>query len=365
MKIHLITLAAFPFASAESIHLALFSKAMASLCEFSLVTPIKFWRPKTASLNISARYGIPKESIRQVKMIQTTRSGEDFVRKAVGKACTDGALIYARQESVIREAHRRGARCVWEIHSLPNKDGLDTIRTALSSGSLIQMIVISEALRSDLIAALELDGLDSKILLARDAADISRFALTPLARENPAVGYLGSAYPGKGCEIIVPLARICSEISFVFFGATRRELTERFGNLPANLKVMGKVRYSEIASAMAKFDIALLPNQPSVLMSNGDDIGRYTSPMKLFEYMAAGKAILGSDLPIIREVLEQGHTAILVPHDRIDQWAVALRHVCSDFDLRDRLSKNAYSKFLEKFTYQARARDVLSALSEG
>ena len=61
-----------------------------------------------------------------------------------------------------------------------------------------------------------------------------------------------------------------------------------------------------------------------------EEIGRWMSPLKLFEYMAAGKPILASDIPALREILADGGTALLLPPGDVAAWAAAARALLAD-----------------------------------
>ncbi|GGE45486.1 hypothetical protein GCM10007421_19560 [Halopseudomonas oceani] len=362
MKLYLITLAAFPFYSAESIHLAMFGKAMSKLCDFELLTPMKLWRRETWSFNLKKYYGIDVSDINQRKLLQVSPAGKSFVKRAIAIAANNGGLVYARQQVVAEEALKNSVGFVWEIHALPSAAGLKLIDSGLKAGLLKKVVVISHALKNDIVDSLGLEIAES-ILVAPDAADDSKFSYCTKRRGKLVVGYVGSAYPGKGAEIILPLARRCPDVEFLFYGASKNDVAIKgYGAVPDNLIFKGKVPYSEIPACFDEFDIALLPNQPKVIVANGDDIGKYTSPMKLFEYMAAGKVIIASDLDIIKEVLTHRYTALLVGHNDVDAWKQSLKEVLNDSELAGLLSVNARSEFSEKYTYSARARLIINSL---
>ena len=86
------------------------------------------------------------------------------------------------------------------------------------------------------------------------------------------------------------------------------------------------------------------------------------SPLKMFEYMAAGKAIVSSDLPALREVLTDGEDALLVPAADVDAWEEAVDRLLADEALRTRLGVAAQKKLLRDFTWEARAERVLQGL---
>jgi len=101
----------------------------------------------------------------------------------------------------------------------------------------------------------------------------------------------------------------------------------------------------------------IMPYQQKVAASSGGDIARYLSPMKLFEYMACGRAIVSSDLPVLREILSP-KTAILLPPEDQDAWVqaiVSLREnstTCQQLGAAAKLQVNAY-------TWDVRASRIL------
>ena len=90
----------------------------------------------------------------------------------------------------------------------------------------------------------------------------------------------------------------------------------------------------------------------------GLDISEYNSPLKLFEYMAHKKSIISSDIPVLREVLDE-ENSILVEPDNINAWANALNQMAQP-DLREKLSVKAHQDFLRYYTWQSRAKTILS-----
>jgi glycosyltransferase involved in cell wall biosynthesis len=83
--------------------------------------------------------------------------------------------------------------------------------------------------------------------------------------------------------------------------------------------------------------------------------------MKLFEYLAAGKTILGTALPSIKEVLTHDHNAWLVPPDDPAALAAGMAALLSQPDLAKRLGQQA-KQDAPRYTWPARARRILTAL---
>jgi glycosyltransferase involved in cell wall biosynthesis len=84
------------------------------------------------------------------------------------------------------------------------------------------------------------------------------------------------------------------------------------------------------------------------------------SPGKMFEYMAARRLIVSSDLPVIAEVLNEGN-AVLCGPEEIDAWERALSRASMDADWRERLARKA-RRDVERYTYRSRVRQIFTAL---
>jgi len=104
----------------------------------------------------------------------------------------------------------------------------------------------------------------------------------------------------------------------------------------------------------------MMPYQPRVAASSGGDIGRYLSPMKMFEYMASGRAILSSDLPVLREVLTS-QNALLLPPEDVVVWVTALQELRQNPHLRNGLAEQA-RRDVVRFTWESRAKRVLEGI---
>ncbi|MEO1596548.1 MAG: glycosyltransferase family 4 protein [Pseudomonadota bacterium] len=116
----------------------------------------------------------------------------------------------------------------------------------------------------------------------------------------------------------------------------------------------GLVGREDIVRYVSAFDVAL---QPSVVP--------YASPLKLFEYMALGKAVVAPDSDNIREVLTDGHDAVLFRRGETDAFAAGIDRVLSDADLRARVEKNIVQTVHDRgHTWEANARRVVAIATE-
>ena len=168
-------------------------------------------------------------------------------------------------------------------------------------------------------------------------------ALSPLRRRaSPIVGYAGHLYPWKGVDVLLRALSALPDAQGLIVGGFEaepdlthlRRLSAELG-LSERVTFTGWVRPSEVPRLLRDATVLVLPNRATTVSA------RYTSPLKLFEYLALGKPIVASDLPALREVLRDQENAILVPPDRPVALAAALREVLDDPELAERLGRGA------------------------
>lgn len=124
-------------------------------------------------------------------------------------------------------------------------------------------------------------------------------------------------------------------------------------NVASRLTITGVVDRDDIARYVAAFDIAVLPG-----------LTAYSSPLKLFEYMYLRRAIVAPDTDNIREVLTEGHDAILFEPDQPGALEIALLRLCQDAGLRDRIGDQAHATIDAKsLTWSRNAERVVELAS--
>ncbi len=108
-------------------------------------------------------------------------------------------------------------------------------------------------------------------------------------------------------------------------------------------------------------DILLAPYQKTVFVSSKKaySTGDYMSPLKVFEYMASGKPIIASDLPVLREVLSEKNS-ILVSPVSVEEWVRAISLLMDNEALRNELSDASYQMLLDKYTWKKRAENAIA-----
>lgn len=176
-------------------------------------------------------------------------------------------------------------------------------------------------------------------------------------------GYFGSFHEGRGIEIIEQMAEALPDCQFLVHGPVEQnpEFMKRVG-IRRNIKVCGYLAHKDVHLAMSNCDALLMPYQKSVSIGlRGSDTASFMSPMKMFEYMASGRAIVSSDLPVLREVLENGHNCLLVPSDKAAAWIEAAERL-RDKSFRYKLGLSARSEYERVYNWDARAKKLLGLL---
>lgn len=169
------------------------------------------------------------------------------------------------------------------------------------------------------------------------------------------LGFTGFVRDWHGLDKVVdmiandpPASRRC--LLVVGDGPARAGLEQQARKLGIENRVRftGVIGRDDVAAYVAAFDIAL---QPAVVA--------YASPLKLFEYLALGKAIIGPAQPNIEEILSQNHNAVLFDPVRPEAMAGAIESLCNDPALREKVARNARATIADQhLTWHANARRV-------
>lgn len=228
----------------------------------------------------------------------------------------------------------------------------------------IAHVFITKALEKDYLERHDVLS-HRKIIVLPDGADSKE--VPDFSYLKKTCGYVGSFQKGKGVEIVLKLARRLPSVIFHIVGGSPSEIDYYKGQYPEeNIIWHGQQPPKQAMDILSKdIGIALLPNQNSVFVGKkGEtDIGKYTSPIKLFEYMSYGKAIIASDLPVLKEIIEHNRNAYLVDPGNIDEWVNAVEHLLNDEEVMQTLKQNAYNDFINNYSWKSRAEKLISFLA--
>ena len=206
-----------------------------------------------------------------------------------------------------------------------------------------------------------------RILVAPDGVDLEEFEVKiskeecrrklDLPLNEKIVLYAGHLYPWKGTDTLLEAARKFRTF-FVFVGGMENDVVEFRRNVGGlkNVKVIGHRPHGEIPYWLKAADVLVLPN------SGKHDISKYwTSPLKLFEYMASGVPVVATDLPSVREILDRS-SAFLSKPDNADELTRWIEKAFNDSSEAYRLADNA-KRVVRNFSWSIRAERVLNFVS--
>ena len=192
--------------------------------------------------------------------------------------------------------------------------------------------------------------------------EVLQMPASDLAGWDAVCGYFGQLFAGRGLEIIEAMAAARPACLFLVFGGSVSDAATRKINAPPNLRYMGHVPHPVSQNAQAAVDVLLMPYQQSVSIGiQGHDTARWMSPMKMFEYLAAGVPIISSDLPVLREVLTNERNALLVNAKSVAQWVAALDLLISNPTYANSMGEFAHRQYQTKHTWLCRAESLLAA----
>jgi len=208
---------------------------------------------------------------------------------------------------------------------------------------------------------------EKKILVAPDGVDLRLFPGNlqkesarkelGIPRNKTVVCYTGHLYRWKGTHILAQAMRkLADDYLLYVVGGTLKDISEfeEFisANRIPNVITVGYVPPKMIPKYLAAADVLVLPNTSEEAISR-----LYTSPLKLFEYMAARRPIVASDLPSVREILDE-KSAMLVKSDDPEALAEGIRKVLEYGESGHKLAENAFQE-VRLYTWEKRAEKIL------
>ena len=212
------------------------------------------------------------------------------------------------------------------------------------------------------------------VMIAPNGVDLERYENLPSPsnarrqlnlKEGLTVGFTGHIYPGRGADLLFELAKQIPQVYFLWVGGTPELVSywqEQLNrNALTNVTMTGFIEHSRIPLYQAASDVLLMPYDRSISASSGQDIAEVINPMKMFEYMASGRAIVSADLSVIREVLNEKNAVFCEPGN-VNAWRSAIESLLSDEIRRMALGAQA-RKDSERYTWTERARHILDGFA--
>lgn len=206
-----------------------------------------------------------------------------------------------------------------------------------------------------------------KIHVIPNGADPEKFAPRPKPAElveeynlsgKTVIGWIGALVGWSGIEKMVKMARDILEndrdaVFMMVGGGENQELFRKelqVGDFATRVVLPGSVPHEAVGDYLACMDIVLAPYPKLPFW--------YASSMKIFEYMAAGKALIASDVGQVSEVIRDGHNGLLFDPDREDSLTAKVETLLQNEPLRVKLGKQARQDLLDHYTWAHHAKKI-------
>ena len=332
----------------------------------------------------------PEDTIDGARVTRISQDlAQNFLARAVhfGKAVASHLALHPDYDvvhfrniwdgfQIAQNKKKYGYRTLFEVNGLPSIElkyhypGLDSDLLSKIKEQEIATLHLSDAIicpsrvTRDYIASL---GLNRKLVtVIPNGVSPSDFSASPLPVRDgrvPVLLYIGTLADWQGLEIVVrSLPKILEQrpvrLQIVGRGRSRQRkmLAKQIRKLGIedHVIVQPAVPHHEIPALIASADICVAP-----LGLNDRNVTQGACPIKLLEYMAAGRPMLASNMPIVRELVREDVDALLFSPNDPDDLARQTLALLNDFELSKRLANSASERALSKFTWHESQKKLL------
>jgi glycosyltransferase involved in cell wall biosynthesis len=280
-------------------------------------------------------------------------------------------LVYTWLPQAALFAQWSGTSAALEVHNFPTGLlGAWLLRSFARARGKKCILMITQALYSRLQSGWRLRAKPEDVQIAPMGTDLFQYERLPDATsarralklpEKLTAVYTGHFYSGRGMDILLGLAQAFPQVSFLWVGGRAEDVEvwqvklNQSGIL--NVILTGFIENARLPLYQAAADVLLMPYERAIAGSSGGNTADICSPMKMFDYLASGRAILTSDLPVFHEVLHD-HNAVFAPPQDLAAWTIALHNLLNDTNLRQQLSAQARMDAVQ-YSWRSRARRVI------
>jgi len=230
----------------------------------------------------------------------------------------------------------------------------------LNSKYLKKAIAITDAVK---IEFTEKKYLQKKKILVLPSGSSLKYMKSFSRKKNYfKIGYFGSLYKSRGLELVKELAKIDKKNEYYLYGDLTNVNYLKFKNFK-NLHLKDHIPYKDIPKNLSNMDILMLPYVSAITVA-GDvgDITKYTSPLKLFDYLSAGKIIICSDYKVLKEVINENNAIFVKNFKNIYSWKNEINKLSNQTQKQFIMSKNNYN-LSRRFTLKERAKKILREIN--
>lgn len=360
---------------ASSIHMLKMCQAMSNLgIQVELVLPGKFSKERLFRYyNVSANF--------TVKNIPYT---DKFARQIIHGIAS---AFYARSNRArfdivltrnilfaYMAAVYMGIPTIYDAHHPPvNKTAEALVKSIADSKNLVGMSFNTKGL----LKIYNQMGISTKnTVVAHNGVEIGSFKADTdkkrlrqelrLPLNSVIVTYSGNTYEGRGIEYLIDVAKSLQDIYFLVVGGTEKDnsIYKRFVKNTGitNIRFTGFVDHGKVADYLVASDILVMPYTTKVTIRDGKDASEFTSPIKLFEYMAAQKPIIATSIPSVMEILKDGINSLIIRPEDTSELEKAIKALIKDKNVALFIAKNARRE-VANYTWEKRVEKIFSNLN--
>ena len=231
----------------------------------------------------------------------------------------------------------------------------------LNSKYLVKLIAITNYVKNHYISKYYIKS--SKIIILPSGSSIKESYRYKIYKKKINIGYFGSLYKSRGLNLIIKLATIDPKNNYYIYGSTKQAKLPISKKKQKNLHINDYVPYKKISKILMNMDLLLMPYTSSITVA-GDvgDITKFTSPLKLFDYLSVGRPIVCSNFNVLKEIIVENKNAIFVKnYQNAFAWKKEITKLINKPEKMKIISKNNY-KLSKKYSHSVRALKILNII---
>lgn len=312
-----------------------------------------------------------KVVFREVSLIEKINRYVDIGFKGRHIKSIQPDLIFTRDPSSLHLAINSKIKTVFELHNslihhsskLLNLYWSSYVRK-VSGHKRVKLVAISAALKNFWIEKgvhpekiiSQHDGFDEKQVKQLITKTEARKALN-MKSAKIYVTYAGSLGADRKVASLIELAHKLPEIEVLVIGGSDKQV-EMMSRIKkeqgvSNITFTGQIPHKDVPQYLTASDILI------AIWSKSVPTIYYCSPLKIFEYMISGNAIVADDFPTIREVLKNNENSILITPESLDELVKAVELLIREPKLRINLGNNARLEAFNNYSWNKRAAKII------
>lgn len=360
-----------------------------SLSEYTQITFItNFWDKKDLNELLKNHEINPKFKIIRIPLLSTNSKILDQLNRIIYTIIASTLLIFqntdyiytpdmafAYMQSLLPKPLNKKDKFIFESHKIYFKTSqmVSFQKEHRAYNNIPKFVATTQAVKNDLEKHFEIP--QKNIVLARNGVNIEKFQTLAqehinlyqeftISENSYIISYSGSFKWWKGINTLLESMILLKEknIHLILMGGTENEIkeiktyTEKNG-IQNLIHFTGYINHDKMTKILAQSHLAVIPNNKS------EEGLKYTSPMKLFEYMAVGVPFISSRLPSIKEIIPEEQLSIYFEPENSQDLAQKIQYTISDEQLLEKIHKESLS-LVSQYTWKNRADIIYTFIKE-